>query len=394
MLTNYNLRTWAEIDLDAIEHNFLLLGKYLPDNMKKLAVVKADAYGHGAEKIAKLLSDRVDYFGVARADEAVELRRAGIQNTKILILGHTAPYHYSVLFKHDLIPTVYNFDEALALEEAARSYGQSLDIHLALNTGMNRIGFELDDESFEKIVKISAFEYIRIDGIFSHFADADNGLDATFTKLQLERFRTFTERLASAGISGCVRHLFNSAALITLPPEFDMVREGICLYGLSPSDTVAGERTAGLIPAMSLRSEVIHIHKISPGTPVSYGCHFKADKETVVATVCAGYADGVPRAISNKGYVLINGRRARILGSVCMDQLMCDVTDIPNVRSGSVVTVFGRDGDGYIGADEVGDTAGTISYEIICGISKRVPRVYIHNGEVEYIHYGIPHEEF
>ncbi len=394
MLTNYNLRTWAEIDLDAVNNNFETLASFIPEGVKKLAVVKADAYGHGAVQIAKLLSDRVDYFGVARADEAVELRRGGIQNTKILILGHTAPYHYSVLFKHDLIPTIYNAEEAALLEKEAASYGQTLNVHIALNTGMNRIGFEPDDESFDEIMKIAKYEHVNIDGVFSHFADADNGDDATYTEYQLNRFRAFTTRLRNAGLSSAALHLFNSAGIITIPVEFDMVREGICLYGLSPSDSLRGENTARLTPAMSLRSEVIHIHKIKSGECVSYGCRFKAERDTLVATVCAGYADGVPRALSNKGDVLINGRRAGILGSVCMDQLMCDITDIPGVSVGSVVTVFGRDGDEKIDADEVASIAGTISYEIICGISKRVPRVYLKNGDVDTIHYGIPHEEF
>ena len=394
MLTNYNLRTWSEIDLDALDNNFDLLSSCLPDGMKKLAVVKADAYGHGAKKIATHLADRVDYFGVARADEAVELRREGVVNTRILILGHTAPFHYSVIFKHELTPTVYNIDEARLLCAAADSYGHRLEIHIALNTGMNRIGFEPDDASLEAIKEIAGYGNISIGGVFSHFADADNGVDCSYTKRQLEVFRSFLSKLNDAGVDIPLKHIFNSAAILTLPPEFDMVREGICLYGLAPSDTVKSELTEHLAPVMSLRSEVIHIHKLKEGDAVSYGCRFIAPHEMTVATVCAGYADGVPRALSNKGFVLVNGRRAKILGSVCMDQLMCDVSEIDGVHIGSVVTVFGRDGDESIGADEIASHAGTISYEILCGISKRVPRVYFKDGKVESIHYGIPHEEF
>ena len=392
MLPNYNLRTWAEIDLDAIDANFESLSSHLPEGMKKLAVVKADAYGHGAVFVAKLLADRVDYFGVARADEAVELRRAGIQNTKILILGHTAPFHYSVLFKYDLIPTIYSLAEAEELSKCAMSYGQTINIHIALNTGMSRIGFEADDDNVDTVCRVASLPGINVDGIFSHFADAD-GSSTEFTELQLERYRRFTEELARRGVTSPVRHLFNSAAILRLAPEFDMVREGICLYGLSPSDEIDRELTCALRPAMSLRSEVIHIHEIEPGTPVSYGLKFVAEKRTKVATVCAGYADGVPRLLSNRGYVILNGRRAKILGNVCMDQFMCDITDIPDVKVGTVVTVFGRDGDEYVSADEVASIASTISYEIICAISKRVPRVYIKDGEVFDIHYGIPHEE-
>ncbi|MBQ7714772.1 MAG: alanine racemase [Clostridia bacterium] len=394
MLTNYNLRTWSEIDLDAIESNYALLSSLLPERTLKLAVVKADAYGHGAVQIAKLLADRADYFGVARADEAVELRRAGIQNTKILILGHTAPYHYSVLFKHDLIPTIFSLDEADKLNCAAREYGQKLNIHIAVNTGMNRIGFEPDDAAVETIKKIYSFEYLTVDGIFSHFADADNGCDDSFTQMQLSVFRDFCRKLDYAGVKIPVRHIFNSAAIAEIVPEFEMVREGICLYGLPPSDELMRGALTSLKPAMSLRSEVTHIHKIKAGDSVSYGLRFTAGREMTVATVCAGYADGVPRASFKEGFVLINGKRAKILGTVCMDQLMCDISDIEGVYPGSVVTVFGKDGDESIGASDVARWAGTISYEIICGISKRVPRVYIKDGEVSSIHYGIPHEEF
>ncbi|MBR6918268.1 MAG: alanine racemase [Clostridia bacterium] len=393
MLKNYNLRTWAEIDLDAVSDNFDILSSCLPGGIMKLAVVKADAYGHGACQIAKLLADKVDAFGVARADEALELRRAGILNTRILILGHTAPYHYPILFKYDLVPTIFNIREAEALEAQAVCYGQMISVHIALDTGMNRIGFKTDREGLEAVKQISNFEHIRIDGIFSHFADADNLDDRSYTELQLKRFTEFTDALREHGIAP-TRHLYNSAGILTLPASFDMVREGICIYGLAPSDAMSTDITTRLRHAMSLRSEVIHIHTVPSGEGVSYGCRYVSDRPAVVATVCAGYADGVPRNLFRDGYVLINGKRAKITGAVCMDQFMCDVTGIENVEIGSVVTVFGADGDEYISADEVAKCAGTISYEILCGISKRVPRVYIKDGKTNYIHYGIPHEEY
>lgn len=394
MVENLNLRTWAEINLDALNNNFDVLSKLLPSDMLKAAVVKADAYGHGACRIAKELSGKADYFAVARADEAVELRRCGIVNTKILILGHTAPYHYSVLFKHDLIPAVYNYDEALLLEKCAEEYGQSLNIHIAVDTGMSRIGFDTSDDSVSKIEKISKLSNIGIDGIFSHFADADNGLDRSFTYLQRDRFTAFCEKLNYRGVTIPVRHLYNSAAVTELEPQFEMVREGIYLYGLMPSDTVNAEKVSSLIPCMSLRSEVIHLHDIEKGTPVSYGCTFKAPRRMRIATVCAGYADGIPRASSVRGYVLICGKKAKIVGRICMDQFMCDVTDIEDVKIGSVVTLFGCDGDMTISAADIALWSGTISYEIICAISKRVPRVYFKDGKIDMIHYGIPHEEF
>ena len=310
-----------------------------------------------------------------------------------MILGHTAPFHYSVLFKYDLIPTIYNIYEATILQNEAVKYGQNLRIHLAVNTGMNRIGFEVSEKSIEEISKIYSYKNLIIDGIFSHFADADNCEDNTYTTYQFNRFRDFTSRLKNAGIEIPVRHLYNSAAIATLEPEFELVREGICMYGLKPSDNMNSIITSLIKPAMSLRSEVIHIHDIESGAAVSYGCKFKASKKMKVATVCAGYADGVPRSASEQGYVLIEGKRSKILGSICMDQFMCDVTEIDNVHIGSVVTIFGKDSAEEITAADVANWAGTISYEVLCGISKRVPRVYLYGGNVQNIHYGIPHEE-
>lgn len=386
-----NLSCWVEIDLDAIEHNHKTVKTLIKDGTKVLAVVKADAYGHGAEYIANLLKNDVDYFGVARIDEAVELRISGIKDAKILILGHTEKYYYPLLTKYSIIPTVYNYDEAVQIAECGVKNNKCVDVHIAVDTGMSRIGFELSDESVEIIKKISLLEGIRIDGIFSHFADADNGDNTNFTCLQLRRFRKFTESLRENGIDIPTRHLFNSAAITELDTEFDMVREGIYLYGIAPSDTVNKAKAEKFIPAMSMRCKVIHIHDIEPGTPVGYGCTFTSEKTMKIATVSIGYADGVPRLLSNKGHLLINGRKAKIVGNVCMDLLMCDITDIKGVEVGDTATVFGKDYDAEITAAEVADIAHTIPYEVICGISKRVPRIYYKDGKVIDFYFGTTH---
>lgn len=391
MTENFNLRTWAEVDLDAVENNFDLLSNLLCGDTLKMAVVKADAYGHGACRIAKCLENKADYFGVASVDEAIELREGGIADGKILILGHTSEKSFHALFKYNVTPTVWDFGEALKLQRYAEELRKTINIHIALNTGMNRIGFEPNEESLNQVKAISDFTNVNIEGIFSHFADSDNGIDTSFTLQQLELFRNFTSKLSEKGVHIPIRHIFNSAAVTQLDCEFELVREGIYLYGIAPSNTVNLSKVKGLKSAMSLRSEVIHIHEIEKGTPISYGCTFKAPERMKVATVCAGYADGVPRALSNIGYVIINGKKSKITGRICMDQLMCDITEIDDVEVGTVVTLFGTDCGATLTVSEIAREVGTIPYEIICGISKRVPRVYFKNGEFECIHYGIPH---
>ena len=382
MLKNYDLRTWAEVSLDAIENNHAVLSSALAPGMKRLAVVKADAYGHGAPAVAKTLLPDVDYFAVACAAEGAELRECGIAGKNILILGHTSPHFYPLLFEHDLIPAIYDVDEAKVLDREAAKRGTVQRIHIAVNTGMNRIGFEPDDDGIRSVCEIASMKNLMIDGIFSHFANADDPIGDEYTEYQLSSFRTFTQKLIDNRINIGLRHLYNSAGIIRLNGEFDMAREGICLYGLSPSACFSNDLTHRLRPAMSFRSEVIHIHNVKSGGYVGYGCRFRAERDTLIATVCAGYADGVPRLLSNKGFVLVEGKRAPITGNVCMDQFMCDVTDIEGVHKGSVVTLIGSDGNESIGADEVAGIANTISYEVICGVSKRVPRVYLKGGKL------------
>ena len=377
------LRTWAEVDLDAILHNFNAVRSRLPESTKLLVTVKADGYGHGALRIARLLEGKADYFALAAMDEAVQLRKAGIR-TPLLILSPVMPADYSRAAQYNIALTVSSLEEA----KAVSALDKSIAVHFVLDTGMSRIGFPCTEEAAREIAEAAKLPGIRAEGLFSHFANADS-LDRSYTHRQLESFRRMVDLI---GVDFPICHLYNSAAIVELEPEFDMVREGIVLYGLQPSEEVELARIGGICPAMSLRSHVSLVKTVPAGTAVSYGCTYVTEKETVIATVMAGYADGVPRLLSNTGEVIIRGRKAPILGRVCMDQFMVDVTHIPGAASGDVVTIFGTDGDEEITADEVASKAQTIGYELICGIAPRVPRVYLKNGQVESIARSLPGE--
>ena len=381
------LRTWAEVDLDAIEHNLLAVRKHLPEKMKLLVTVKANAYGHGALRVAEFLQDKVDCFALATMDEAAQLRQAGIQ-TPMLILGPVLPADYPRAAKYDAALTVSSAEEACKISACAQSCGKDIRVHFALDTGMSRIGFSCTEEAAQQIEELAILPGVRAEGLFSHFADADN-LDKTYTHLQAERFRRMAERIR---VNFPVYHLYNSAAIVDLEPEFDMVRQGIILYGLYPSAEVELSRIGGICPVMSLRSHVSLVKTLPAGTPISYGCTYRPERDAVIATVMAGYADGVPRSLSGRGEVIIRGVKVPIVGRVCMDQFMVDVTHIPGVQPGDVVTLFGTDEDETITADEVAELAGTIGYELICGIAPRVPRVYLKNGEVESVSRAYPGE--
>ena len=382
-----SLRTWAEIDLTAIEHNFQAARNRLPKDMKLLVTVKANAYGHGAIPVAKLLQNKADYFAVAMMDEAVQLRQAGIR-TPILILGPVLQPDYERAANHDVALTVSSLAEAKAISACAQRLGTAITVHFALDTGMSRIGFACTREAAKEIAEAASLPGIIPEGLFSHYALADSK-DKSYVNLQTVNFRRMQ---ADIGVKFPVCHLYNSAAIAELEPEFDMAREGILLYGLQPSDEVDLSCIGGVKPAMSLRSHVSFVKTLPAGTPVSYGCTYVTPKDSVIATVMAGYADGVPRLISNCGEVIIRGRKAPIVGRVCMDQFMVDVTHIPGVCSGDVVTIFGTDGDASITADEVAAKAQTIGYELICGIAARVPRVYLKNGEVDSVARALPCE--
>lgn len=380
-----SLRTWAEVDLDAIWHNFQAARKHLPENMKLLVTVKANAYGHGAVTVAKLLDGQVDYFALAAMDEAVQLRQAGIR-TPMLILGPVQPADYSRAAKHDVALAVSSLEEGKAVSACAEALGKKITVHFALDTGMSRIGFACTEKAAEEIAEAAKLPGIIPEGIFSHFALADSK-DKSYANLQRENYRRMLEEIK---VDFPIRHLYNSAAIVDLEPEFDMAREGIILYGLLPSDEVDLSRIGGVKPAMALRSHVSFVKTLPAGTPISYGCTYTTSRDSVIATVMAGYADGVPRLLSGQGEVIIRGVKAPIVGRVCMDQFMVDVTHISGVCAGDTVTIFGTDGSETITADEVAEKAQTIGYELVCGIAPRVPRVYLKNAEVDSVIRTLP----
>ena len=376
-----SLRTWVEINLDALECNFDAVREELPENMKILAVVKANAYGHGAIGVAKFLEDKADYLAVAATDEALELRKNGV-NCPILILGHIPYGDYDNIVKFNITPTISDFYEAELLSKAAVKAGVTAPLHIAVDTGMNRIGFLVNAESVKEIKEINSLPNIKIEGVFSHFAAADIS-DKTYTRKQVEKFDQFMKTLSAEGVNAPIKHLYNSAAIADLEKKYDMVRQGIILYGLRPSDEVEFNNIKVPQPVMSMKTRVVQVKTLPAGECISYGCTYTTENETKVATLCAGYADGVTRVLSNNGEVLIRGKRAKIIGRVCMDQFMVDVTDIPDVEAGDTATIFGTDGEQTISVDEIAKKANTINYEIICNINSRVTRVYMKNGKVE-----------
>ena len=381
------LRTWTEVDLSAIEYNFTAARKHLPENMKLLVTVKANAYGHGAVEVAKLLEGKADYFALAAMDEAVQLRQADI-HTPLLILGPVQPADYPRAAKHDVALAVSSLEEAKAISACGEVAKKRIRVHFALDTGMSRIGFACTEEAAMEIREAAMLPGIIPEGLFSHFALADSK-DKSYVNLQKANF---DRMLMWIGLEFPVCHLYNSAAIVELAPAYDMAREGIILYGLLPSDEVDLSRIGGVKPAMALRSHVSFVKRLSAGTPISYGCTYRPERDSVIATVMAGYADGVPRLLSNSAEVIIRGKKAPIVGRICMDQFMVDVTQIPDVCAGDTVTIFGTDGDATITADEVAEKARTIGYELVCGITARVPRVYLKNGVVDSIVRALPGE--
>ncbi len=367
-------RIYAEINLDTICQNVKNAMAKVGD-ARVMAIVKADAYGHGAVPVAKELSKiGVFGFGVATAKEALQLRRAGIENL-ILILGPVFEDDLAELIKQDISLTVFSLDAAQEISKAATALHKNAKIHIKVDTGMGRIGMQPDESSLSLLKEILALPHIEPQGIFTHFACADE-MDKTSCLRQKEKFLHFIDMANAEGIHFQIRHMCNSAAIIDFEDDFlDMVRCGIMTYGLYPSDEVKKENLS-LVPAMQIKSHVSFVKKVGPDFAVSYGSTYKTDKDTVIATVPVGYADGYPRALSNKGYVLIHGQKAQILGRVCMDQMMLDVTDIPNVKRGDQVVLIGRDGDETITMEDVANLAGSFNYELSCSISKRVPHVY------------------
>ena len=384
MKVESTLRTWAEIDLSAMLHNFMAARHHLPDEVLLAAVIKANAYGHGALEAARLLEGKADRFAVAMTDEAVELRKAGIE-TPIFLLASTPESDFEAIAAYDIEAAVPSFAYGKALCDYGAAHGKTIAYHIALDTGMGRIGFACTEQSLDEIEALSKLPGGKLLGVFSHYAKADYA-DKTYAREQTRRFKDFTDAMERRGIEIPLKHLNNSAGLIEMPEKFHMVREGIILYGLKPSNEVDLSRIGGIQGVMALRSHISFLKTVTAPTPVSYGCTYVAQPGTRVATVCAGYADGVNRLLSNRGEVLVRGKRCPIIGRVCMDQFMVDVTGVPEAQMGDVVTIFGRDGDDEITADDVADLIGTIGYEVTCLISPRVPRVYVEDGEVVRVH--------
>lgn len=371
------LRTYAQIDVDAILHNLTELKKCIKEGTLTCAVVKADGYGHGAVTVAEILSDKVDFFAVASADEAIELRNAGI-NTPVLILSYTHSDDYEDLISHNVTLTVYNAERAKKINDVAKRMSKKAKVHIAVDTGMTRIGFAPTEESVNEILNISRLENIELQGIFSHYACADM-TDKSVSECQTALYEAFVEKCRRAGIVFPIHHLCNSAGISEFSKHFDMVRMGISLYGLYPSAEV-DKTKLNLIPAMTYKSHIISIKDVPENVGISYGHTYKTDRPRKIATVSAGYADGYPRALSNCGRVIVNGRYAPIVGRVCMDQFMIDVTDI-DVKIDDEVILFGSDGKLSLTAEEIGEKSMSFNYEIICGVSRRIPRVYKKNGK-------------
>ncbi|MDO4842149.1 MAG: alanine racemase [Phoenicibacter congonensis] len=373
-------RAYAQIDLNAIIKNVEAVKSKVGPDVRTMAIVKTDAYGHGAVRIASELSAAgVDAFGVATVEEGAVLRRNGITKP-ILILGYVFPEDYEELLNNGLMHAVFKYENACELSKKAAELNKTAEIHIKIDTGMGRIGFAPTDESVEEIVKISKLTNIEIGGIFTHFACADSK-DKTSCNRQKKLYLDFLEKLEKRGISIPVKHMDNSAGIIDYNSDFlDMVRIGIMTYGLYPSDEV-DKASFELHPALSLISSVSYVKAVKKGFSISYGSTFTADRDMEIATVSIGYGDGYPRALSNKGRVLINGEYCNIVGRVCMDQLMVDVTG-KNVKQGDRVTLVGKNGNNRISVEEVADTAGSFNYEFCCNINMRVPRVYIKDGKV------------
>ena len=384
-MKNYK-RVAAYVDLDAIEDNFEAMKANLKENTGIAAVVKANGYGHGAVPIARMIEDKEYLWGFAAAtiEEAVELRKNGIRKP-ILILGYVFPEDYPELVRLDIRPTVFRLDMARELSEEAIRQGKEVRVHIKLDTGMSRIGFADTEESVKTVCEIGKLPGIILEGLFTHFAKSDEA-DKTATEKQLARYRAFCAACEAAGAKFQIHHCSNSAGIIDLPEaNLDMVRAGITVYGLYPSDEVKKELVP-LRPAMEMKSHIVHVKEIAPGTEVSYGGIYTAESTRKIATVPVGYADGYPRSLSGKGCVLVSGKRAPICGRVCMDQMMVDVTEIPEAVPGMEVTIFGKDGEEFLSVDELAELSGRFNYEFVCDLSQRVPRIYLRHGEICEIH--------
>ncbi|MBE5963794.1 MAG: alanine racemase [Lachnospira sp.] len=371
---NKYYRVYADIDLDAIIINVKEITAALEPDTKIFAVIKADGYGHGAVAVAKAIEKYVYGFAVATVIEGMELRENEIKKP-ILILGYTPDTEFETLIENDIDATVFSLEDAIKLDATAKAMDKLAKCHIKIDTGMNRIGFVPSEKTIEDIINIKKLDNLDARGIFTHFASSDS-MDRTFANKQYDIFNDLLEKLYDFGIEFEIRHCANSAAIINMPNvALDAVRAGIAIYGMYPSDYV-NKRRVMLRPALELKSHVAMVKEVKEGEGISYSSTYVTPKQMKIATIPVGYGDGYPRSLSNKGYVLINGCKANIVGRICMDQMMVDVTDIENVNVGDTVVIIGRDGNECITVEELGELSGRFNYEFTCCISKRVPRNY------------------
>ena len=382
---NLYRRAVAEIDLDAILYNVGQMGRHIAAGAKIMAVIKADGYGHGAVPIGKELEPLGIVWGyaVATAEEAWILRRNGLEKP-ILVLGAVFPEQYQGLVGQEIRPTIYSLQQAEGLEEFLSRQGTSLPVHVKIDTGLSRLGFQATEKAAGEVAQIAGMGHIIVEGLFTHFAKSD-AKDKSMAISQMERFGAMQKMLAGYGISIPIAHCSNSAAIIDMPEaHMDLVRAGISLYGMWPSSEVQKENIS-LRPALSLKSCIVFLKELEQGRAVSYGATYETSGNQRIATIPVGYGDGYPRSLSNRGYVLVHGRRAPICGRICMDQFMVDVTDIPEAAEGDIVTLVGTDGAETITMEGIGELSGRFNYEFACDLGKRIPRVYKKGGEAVHL---------
>ncbi|MDD6310822.1 MAG: alanine racemase [Firmicutes bacterium] len=370
---------WAEINISNLDYNIKQIKAKVGKDIKITGIIKADGYGHGAVKVASVLrANGVQSFGVATLTEAIKLRQAGYKMEEIMVLGLTPDPYVDTIVNYDLTPVVCSYSNAAAISKAAKAAGKTIEGYIAVDTGMGRIGYIPEDPSAVADVKsISTLSNFKIKGLFSHFATAD-AADKNYAQMQEQRYIAFAKKLMKEDIELPMKALANSAAIMEIPDaHFNQVRPGIILYGLYPSDEV-DRNELDLKPAMSVKANIVHLKKVPAGTSVSYGRKWTATEDSLIATIPLGYADGYPRPFSGKAQVIVNGVKAPVVGNICMDQCMVDVTHVPYVRIGDEVTVMGKDGIYEISADDIADATGTINYEIACAFGQRLPKVYVY----------------
>lgn len=375
-------RVFAEIDLDAVLFNIKQMHRLLKKDTKIMGVIKTDGYGHGAVPIGREL-EKLDYiwgYATATVEEAEILKRNGLKKP-VLILGATFPEQYQILAEHELRATVYSLEQAQRMEAAASEMNKTIMIHVKIDTGLSRLGFQVTKEAADEIAQIAQMPHMILEGIFTHFAKSD-AKDKEMAEQQLRQFREMKNMLAARKVEIPLEHSANSAAIIDLPQaNMNVVRAGISLYGMWPSNEVS-KSNISLMPALSLRSRIVFLKELEEGRSISYGATYKTKKKQRIATIPVGYGDGYPRSLSNKGYVLIHGKKAEICGRICMDQFMVDVTDIPEAKEGDIVTLVGEDHGAVLSMEEIGDISGRFNYEFACDLGKRIPRVYLKNKKV------------